>query len=171
MAEMARTSWASDDIFGHVLAALTPANRLAVTVSALTGLRISDVLALTVEQVRRGRFTVTESKTMKRRQVRLPARLQDDILRQAGKIYAFPCRTDERRHRTRQAVYRDIKRAQKLFRIRGNLGTHTARKIYAVREYRRDFNARRVQRLLNHSSESVTMLYILADQISAARQG
>ena len=43
---MAQADWASGDIMGHILAALTLENRLAVTVSLVTGLRIGDVLNL-----------------------------------------------------------------------------------------------------------------------------
>ena len=46
----------------HVLAALTPSNRLVVRVSLHTGLRVSDVLALRTEQLKPS-FWVKESKT------------------------------------------------------------------------------------------------------------
>ena len=164
---MARSDWVSDDIMGHVLAALTYHNRMAVTVSLLTGLRIGDVLSLRTEDVKRGRFTITEEKTLKKRRVRLPGWLVLKLLGIAGKIYVFEHRTDPRRHRTRQAVYKDIIRARRAFRLTGHISPHTARKIYAVREYRKDFDSRRVQRLLNHSSEAVTMIYCLADELTA----
>lgn len=164
---MARSQWASQDIMSHVLAALTPENRLAITVSLLTGLRIGDVLSLRTRQLYSERFTVVEEKTLKKRTVRLPNKLREQLISYAGKIYVFPNRLDPCRHRTRQAVYKDIKRAAKAFRVRLNITPHSARKCYAVAEYRRDFNAARVQRLLNHSSEAVTMIYALADQITA----
>jgi len=164
---MSRSDWAADDVIGHVLAALTLENRLAVIVSMLTGLRIGDVLNLRTDDVRKGRFTITEEKTLKHRAVRLPQSLQARLLSIAGKIYVFENRIDARRHRTRQAVYRDIVRARKAFRLSGHISPHSARKIYAVREYKKDFDSRRVKRLLNHSSEAVTMIYCLADEITA----
>ena len=164
---MSQSDWVSDDVIGHVLAALTLENRLAVTVSLLTGLRIGDVLNLRTEQVRKGRFTVTEEKTLKRRSVRLPTSLQERLLTIAGKVYVFENRLDAHRHRTRQAVYRDIVRARKAFRLSGHISPHTARKVYAVREFKKDFDVRRVKRLLNHSSEAVTMIYCLADELTA----
>ena len=167
MVIIARSEWVSQDVMSHILAALTPENRLAITVSLLTGLRIGDVLNLRTRQLFSERLTVVEEKTLKRRTVRLPDKLREQLISYAGKIYVFPNRLDPRRHRTRQAVYKDIKRAAKAFRVHINITPHSARKCYAVAEYRRDFNAARVQRLLNHSSEAVTMIYAIADELTA----
>lgn len=167
MVIIARSEWASHDVMAHILAALTPENRLAITVSLLTGLRIGDVLNLRTRQLLCERLTVVEEKTLKKRTVRLPDKLREQLISYAGKIYVFPNRLDPRRHRTRQAVYKDIKRAAKAFRVKLNITPHSARKCYAVAEYRRDFNAARVQRLLNHSSEAVTMIYAIADELTA----
>ena len=161
--------WA--DNLGHVLAALTPANRLACEVSLATGLRIGDVLELTREQVVKGRFSVREGKTGKVRRVRLPTDLQTRILSQAGHIYAFPARSDGRKHRTRQAVYKDLRRAAKAFRLSEHVSPHSLRKVYAVNQYHRSGDIKRVQGLLNHSEESVTMIYALADALTARRLG
>lgn len=166
---MSRSDWASHEVMEHILAALTDANRLAVTVSLVSGLRIGDVLSLKTDVLRREKFTIVEEKTLKRRSVRLPARLIDKLLAQAGKIYVFENRLSPRKHRTRQAVYKDIKRAARAFRVRTNITCHSARKIYAVEEYRKDFSIARVKRLLNHSSEAVTMIYAIADDITERR--
>lgn len=86
----------------------------------------------------------------------------------AGRYYVFEHRLDPRKCRTRQAVNKDLKRAAALFRVKGvNVTPHTARKIYAVGEYERTCDIRHVQKLLNHSSESVTKLYALADAETA----
>lgn len=168
---MSRSDWVSGDVMSHILAALTPANRLAVTVSLLTGLRIGDVLSLRTPDLLRDRFSIVEEKTLKRRTIRLPAKLRDQLLAQAGKIYVFPNRVDPRRHRSRQAVYKDIRRAARAFRCKGTISPHSARKVYAVEEYKKDFNIKRVQKLLNHSNEAVTMIYAIADELTARRWG
>ena len=166
-----RTDAVNDDVMRGLLMALTPANRLAILVSMTTGLRIGDVLAIKTAQVQKGKFGIVEGKTGKRRQVRLSSALQQQILGTcAGKVWAFPGRLHPHtQHRTRQAVYKDLRRAADLFRLPAGLivAPHSARKIYAVREYRRTCDIRHVQRLLNHSSEAVTMLYAMADQITA----
>ena len=167
---MARSDWASGDVMAHILAALTYENRLAITVSLLTGLRIGDVLNLRTRDLLRDRFTITEEKTLKRRTIRMPVKLRDELQGIAGKIYVFENRLSARKHRTRQAVYKDIKRAARAFRIKSNISCHTARKIYAVSEYKKDFSVERVKKLLNHSSEAVTMLYAIADELTERKK-
>ena len=64
-----RTDWVWREEMSHILAALTPPNRLACEISMTTGLRISDVLSKRTEQVlqsKDGRLTVRESKTCQR---------------------------------------------------------------------------------------------------------
>lgn len=164
-----RADYCEKSFFIIILAALTIENRLAILVSLYTGLRINDVLSLKTEQIRKQRFTVVESKTGKKRKIRLSDDLLDDLLKIAGKIYVFSNRLDYRKHRTRQAVYKDLKRACELFRISKTLTItpHSARKIYAV-ELRYDdrIDLKRVQELLNHSSEAVTMIYAMADELT-----
>ena len=164
-----RTDYLDPSEMQHVLAALTPPNRLAVQISMATGLRIGDVLQLRTEQVEQspdGRLTIREQKTGKSRRVRLPKELHQRALRMAGRRYVFEGRLDERRHRTRQAVHKDLQRAAKLFRVRGCIAPHSARKIYAVEQLRRTGSIARVQELLQHSSEAVTMVYALADELT-----
>lgn len=94
---MSRSSYVEPTALGLVLAALQPTNRLVFEVMLATGLRVGDVLKLTTEQVKRQRFTVRESKTGKTRRVYLPAKLQLQLLAQAGRLYAFEGRTDWRK--------------------------------------------------------------------------
>lgn len=164
-----RSDYCDSNYMLVILGALSKPNRLAVLVSMYTGLRISDVLALRTDEVRKQRFVVTESKTGKRRKIRLSDTLVDDLLCIAGKIYVFEGRCDYRKHRTRQAVYKDIKRACNLLRVSRTLqiSPHTARKIYAVNVYKDTLRVDRVKSLLNHSSEAVTMVYAMADQLTA----
>lgn len=107
---------------------------------------------------------------MKRRKITLPVNLWNDLLMQAGKIYVFEGRNDPRKHRTRQAVYKDLKRAATLFRVKNlQISPHSARKIYAVDKYQRTCRLDKVRELLNHSDEAVTMLYAMADAVTAAK--
>ena len=156
--------------FEHLLAARMPPNRLACEVSACTGLRISDVLNLRTTKLSE-RFSVRELKTGKIKRVRLPRSLLDRLLAQAGRIYVFENRLDYRKPRTRQAVYKDLRRAAKLFRVKDiHVSPHSARKLYAVSEYRRTGSIERVKELLNHEDEAVTMLYAMADQLELRRR-
>lgn len=152
-----------------ILAALTPENRLVMRVALATGLRISDVLALKTAQLR-PHFWVTERKTKKRRQVGLPEPLLSDLKKAAGSLWVFPGRNPAK-PRTRQAVWKDVKRAARAFRLPQNVAPHSARKVYAVELRRKYGSIDRVQRALNHSSVAVTMVYAMADmQLEAKNQ-
>lgn len=149
----------------HILAALTPPNRLACEVSLATGLRINDVLSLKTEKVAKGRFTVREEKTGKTKSVRLPEELRKQCLSIAGQHFVFEGRLNGKKHRTRQAVFKDLRRVAKLYGCKPHLSPHSMRKIYAVEQYAKYGDLKRVQSLLNHSDESVTLLYALADSL------
>lgn len=155
----------------HLLAALQPANRLALEVSLHTGLRIGDVLDIKTAQLAR-RMTIRERKTGKTRRVSFPADLLNRLDRMAGKIYVFEGRSNCRKHRTRQAVYKDLRATAERFKIKINLCPHTMRKAWAVDAYKRSGgDLKRVQKLLNHSSEAVTMLYAMADVLEKRKAG
>ena len=165
----ARADYVWKESLDHVFAALMPANRLVCEVSMVTGLRVGDVLALTREQVEKGRFTIQEQKTGKNRRVRLPEGLQMRILAQAGPLYAFPGRLDGKKHRTRQAVYRDLRRAAKAFRLQEHLSPHSLRKVYAVDLLAKYGDLQRVQRALNHGGVETTLIYAMADRLLEAK--
>lgn len=163
-----RSDYINIDSFNHILSALMPENRLALLVSLSTGLRIDDVLHLKSEKLLKERFTVKEMKTGKAKRVRLPKALRDELLKRSGRFYVFENRLDPKKPRTRQAVFKDLKRACELFRVKGvNLSPHSARKIYSVEQFGRLGSVKKVQELLNHSNEAVTMLYAMSDELTA----
>ena len=157
----------------HVLAALTPANRLVCRVCVHTGLRVSDVLALKTEQLMpSGQIWVTEQKTRKRRRINLPKQLLQALAEQAGKEWVFPGERDPAKHRTRQAVWADVKRAAKAFRLPQNVGVHSLRKHYAVEQLEHSKgNYERLRRLLNHADMATTMIYAMSYQLYKAKYG
>lgn len=152
----------------HVLALLTPSNRLAVRVSLHTGLRINDVLSLRTEQLS-SRFWVTESKTGKRKFIGLPKPLLDDMRHEAGKVFVFEKRGKPNEHRTRQAVWADVKRASKAFRLPQNVAPHSFRKVYAVDLLERYGDIEKVRKALNHKYETTTLIYAMADAALRAK--
>lgn len=152
----------------HVLAALTPSNRLVCRVCLQTGLRVGDVVSLKTRDLK-GQFWIVEAKTKKRRRVNLPRELLGQIRAQAGEVWAFPGRRPGR-HRTRQAVWADVKRAARAFRIKQNVAPHSFRKVYAVELLRRCGDVRRVQRALNHSDCATTMVYVMAAELLQAKR-
>lgn len=149
-----------------VLGCLMPVNRDVLQTMLQTGLRVSDVLALRREQIK-PQFYVTERKTGKPKRVNLPDWMVEK-LRGNGVGFCFPGRFPGT-HQTRQAVWKDLKRACKAYRLPQNAGTHSMRKVYAVRLLERYGDIERVKRALNHSSVMVTLLYAMADKRLEAR--
>lgn len=166
--DIMRTDYIGDDQLDVVLSLLTPANRLACQLAIRTGLRIGDVLAIRTDQLAQ-RMSVLEAKTGKRRRIYIPSALLARLREQAGDTWVFPGR-DPTKHRTRQAVWWDVNRAAKAARLHANVGPHTMRKVYAVRQYQRTGDLQAVQRALNHSDPAVTMIYALADHLAAQRR-
>lgn len=154
-----RTERLIDKEVEKVLGALTPSNALVCEVCLHTGLRVNDVLSLRTQQLA-PRFWVTESKTKKRKQIGLPGPLLAAIQRQAGKEWAFPGRKPEN-HRTRQAVWKDVKRAAKAYRLPQNVGTHSFRKTYAGDLMDEYGDIEKVQKMMNHSSPVCTLIYLM----------
>lgn len=172
-----RSDWVSDDVLSIVLAAMSPDNRLAVQLALHTGLRIGDVLKLkTIDIKNSPRPYVRDSKTGKKHRIYVPVELRDCLLQIAGKIYVFEGRLDEKEHRTRQAVYKDIKSAALVAKHgqwcgrKTNITPHTARKVAAVNAYKKggiDAAAALLQHDKNHPL--VTMIYALSDSISDSK--
>lgn len=162
-----RTEYLLEKEVERVLDLLTYENRLVMRVLLHTGLRISDALALRPEQLKPN-FWVTEQKTGKRRQVGLPEPLLTDLRSCADSEWVFPGGKPGK-HRTRQAVWKDVKRAAAALRLTANAAPHSARKVYAVELLRKYGDIDRVRRALNHGGLEVTLIYAMADkQLSAA---
>lgn len=163
------TEYLLDKEVEHVLAALMPQNRLIFRVILRTGARVSDVVSLKTDSIKPS-FWYTEQKTGKARRMGLGEDLAAEIKAQAGEVWAFPSnRTDG--HKTRQAVWADLKRAEKAFRLSANIGTHTGRKVYAVHLMEKYGDIKKVQKALNHSNAGVTAIYAMADSLMEAKRG
>ena len=175
---MARSQWVCDDVMRMILAAMMPANRLAIECSLVTGLRISDVLSLHTDTIRKTqRPYVKDSKTGKTHRIYLPVELRQRLLQQAGTIWVFEGRSDARKHRTRGAVYKDMTQAAAIYRRSGltdvqHISPHSARKVAAVRAYKRG-GLDAAQAMLVHDPDHplVTMIYALSDQMPPSSDG
>ena len=148
---------------------LTPVNRLVVRVMLHTGLRVGDAVALPPALAVRGRCTIKEAKTGKTRRVSVPEGLRRELEGVAGKEWLFPS-SRGKGHWTRQAVWKDVKRAAKALRLPQNVGTHSMRKTYAVALLDKYGDLARVQRALNHSDTATTLIYAMADKALESRR-
>lgn len=160
-----RSDWVDADSLHVVLMTLSAANRLVLEVCLATGLRLSDVLNLRTEQLST-RFTIKELKTGKKRRIFVNNDLLRRMTSSAGKVYVFEGRLDHLKHRTRQAVWHDIKRSATMLRISANVTPHSTRKAWAVSQLEAGRSISDVQATLNHTDLAVTMIYALADKIS-----
>lgn len=160
-----KSEWCSRQTMDYILAALMPANRLVMLVCLETGLRVGDVVALETDKLART-LVVIERKTKKTLRVKISKKLYARLCACAGKKYVFSSPKNDNRHRTRQAVWKDVKRAANLFRVRANVTPHSARKLYAVDLFAGSGDLAAVQRQLNHSDSTVTLIYALADQLA-----
>jgi integrase len=157
-----RTEYLLQKEVERVLDLLTYENRLVLRVLLHTGIRISDALQLKPEQLKPN-FWITEQKTGKRRQIGLPEPLLSDLLDNSGKHWVFPG-SDPTKHRTRQAVWKDVKRAAAAARLTVNAAPHSLRKVYAVELLNKYGDIDRVRRALNHGGVEVTLIYAMADK-------
>lgn len=156
----------------HLLWALQPANRLVCEVELQTGWRVDDVLCLRTEQIfkalqkKRCTVSIIEQKTGKKSTRFIPRELCERMFEQAGRIFVFEGRDDYRKHRSRQAVYMDLKAVAKRFKINCNLSPHSLRKNYAVHLRKEGYTLAEIQNKLNHFSINTTILYAMADELT-----
>lgn len=145
-------------------------NALALRVSLATGLRIGDVLSLRPQDVHAdGGISCTCQKTGKPFTASVSARMVRALSGNANYLWVFPSPRKPTEHKTRQAVWADIKRAVRLCGLTKNITPHSARKIFAVGEFRRN-GLEAVQNELQHDRISTTMIYAFSDLLGGKRR-
>lgn len=148
-----------------LLRTVPPRTQIALRIMADTGLRVGDVLALTVGQISR-KIIIQEQKTGHKRTVRLTARtLSACRAYAAGRPAAARLITCNR-----STIYRDIRRAADR---RGwqHVSAHSLRKYYATRYCRRHGLAA-TQAELQHRDTITTLIYVVnRDKLEALLDG
>lgn len=170
--EKVKSEYIDPDKLKFILDLMMPDNANAVRVSLITGLRIGDVLALKQENVdQSGAVRTICDKTSKPFEGEIPSGFARELKRRAGKdsVWLFPSPSPRRigKPRTRQAVWRDIKRAAKICAVPRNVTPHSARKVYAVDKFKKN-GLEAAQTSLQHDRLSTTLIYAFSDQIAAA---
>lgn len=126
-----------------------------------TGLRISDIIKLKVKILSKGKPTITEQKTGKKKRIYIPKKTKEALIKmtegKAPEDYIFSS-SSESGHLTRQAVFKAFKKAGK--NVKYNIGTHTMRQNYAMRMKEKNKGLKYVQGKLNHASLGETLLYL-----------
>ena len=145
-------------------------NRLIFAFGINTGLRISDILGLNVEDVDgKNYLEIKEKKTGKYKRFPLNTKLKflikNYLSTQRKKYYSLTgedplfigkkhCRLD------RSQVYRFLNEACEKLKITVNVGTHTMRKSFGYHFYKKYNDVALLQKILNHSSPAITLRYI-----------
>lgn len=136
-----------------------------------TGLRVSDIVRLKVEDVKgKSQLLVYEGKTKKKRLVNI-ANIQQDLDKYIsgldGKEYLFPSQKGGGPMTPTQA-YRMLQSAGQWIG-RDDVGTHTMRKTFGYHFYKQTKDVAMLQNIFNHSAPSITKRYIgiTQDEINA----
>lgn len=153
--------------FKRLFPYLTYDNYLAIRVSLETGLRIGDVVALRTADLQGDVLKYTASKTGKQGKAKISKDLADKLKRYAGTEYIFAS-SSKLGHRTRQAVWKNIKQAAQACNITVNVAPHSARKTFAVGVAKKQGFAA-AQRALQHDSAAVTGLYVYSGLLTEAQ--
>lgn len=145
-------------------------NRLIWAFGINTGLRISDILGLDVEDVENKTYIeIKEKKTGKYKRFPLNKKLQNLIKNylENSRRYMYSLSDDEplfigKKHcrLDRSQVYRFLNEACKNLDIKANIGTHTMRKTFGYFHYKQFNDVALLQKILNHSSPAITLRYI-----------
>lgn len=138
---------------------------LLFTMGINTGLRISDLLKLKINDVKgKSHVEIKEQKTGKIKRFPLLGNLQsmiEEYIRgKADSDYLFKSRNGENKPISRVMAYMIINQACKKAHITDNVGTHTLRKTFGYHHYQTFHDIAILQYLLNHSSPSITLRYI-----------
>lgn len=136
-------------------------DRFLFTLGINTGLRVSDLVTLTVGQIRNRSYAdILEKKTGKKRRIHLLA-LQPDIIEYTEGMgddeYLFPSRNGG--HISTTQAYRILVRAGDWIG-RKDIGTHTMRKTFGYHYYRKTLDIATLMEIFGHSAPSITKRYI-----------
>lgn len=131
-----------------------------------TGLRVSDILALKVEDVKEKRhILIIEGKTKKPKRFLINGRLQEEIASylvskqlQEGS-YLIQSRKGENRPISRVQAYRVLNGVAISLGLE-EIGTHTMRKTFGYWHYKQNKDVAILQEIFNHSAPSITLRYI-----------
>lgn len=151
------------------LASYSKRNQLIFVFGINTGLRVSDILGLNIEDVKNKSYVeIREKKTGKYKRFPLNNKLKTlirEYLKVREKQYSIsedePLFLGKKHCRlNRSQVYRFLNEACKELGININCGTHTMRKAFGYFFYKKFNDIALLQKILNHSSPSITLRYI-----------
>lgn len=163
-----KAEYADAAVIRYLMTYMQPDNALALEVSLQTGLRIDDVLSAKTDNLSGFILRVVEKKTGKKQTKKLEPATVRRLRANARDGYIFPTKKKSARktsHKTRQAVFLDLRKAVDRAGISAHISPHSARKSYAVDVYH-DGGLSAVKAALNHDRELTSMLYAFSDRLT-----
>ena len=142
---------------------------LLFTFGINTSLRISDILSIQVKDVTGNKLYLKEKKTGKRQEIALNKGITDIlegyIKNMKPDDYLFKGRQGGNKPISRQRASQIIKEAVKAIGLNPDrISCHTMRKSRALRIYQQTGDIALVMKMLNHSSQAVTLMYLGLEQ-------
>ena len=131
--------------------------------------RIEDLLQLKVDNFKNGGIYTREFKTNKEQSFELHPSLIIDIESYINRNdlvegeYIFKSRKGLNKPITRQRAWQIVKELSEQVNVNYVVGTHSLRKYFARKYYESTGDIIGLKEMLNHSSETVTLLYICWD--------
>ena len=144
-----------------------PRDLLLFNIGINCGLRISDILALNVKDVKGKHYLqLIEKKTGKFKKLpinkKLKPMLKKFVKGRADEEPLFITKFNNRLSRV--TSYFIIKEACKTANLEENFGTHTMRKTFGYHHYKKYHDIAMLQKIFNHSNPAVTLRYIGIEQ-------
>ena len=158
-----KSEYIDGDLWRGIVSGMTSANALAIAVSLETGMRIGDVLKLRTSDLMKNGIMYIAEKTGKHCITQCSGKILAALHENAVNGICFPSRFGSKGdYRTRQAVWKNVRKAAKNAGIKPHVSPHSARKTFAV-ELRRRSGVEAVQEALQHKYKTTTNLYAFAD--------
>ncbi len=137
---------------------------LLFTVGINSSLRISDILTLKVSDTNGDYISLYESKTGKRKRIRINTAIQSAVSKLVPKDakpsdWLFPSRKGDKPI-SRVQAWRILNDAVDRAGLNIELGTHSLRKTFAYHAYKNGTDISLLMRVLNHGSQRETLRYI-----------
>lgn len=143
--------------------ALHGRNKLIFTLGVSLGLRISDLLALQIGDLRgKSELTVIEQKTKKRRSIAFNKTVKEAAATLTGPDtdYVFKSQKGDNKPISRVQAYRILNAAADRANITGAIGGHSLRKTHGWILHENGVDITRIMHMLNHSTPRMTLKYI-----------
>ncbi|WP_088033502.1 site-specific integrase [Evansella clarkii] len=144
-------------------------NYILFLVGINSGLRISDILPLRVQDAKKPYFNLRETKTNKQKRIDMTAALRKElneyIQEKEDHEYLFASRKGINKPIGRSMAYKILREAAAHVNL-DDIGTHTLRKTFGYHFYQQTKDVALLQEIFNHSDPKVTLRYIGINQDS-----